>query len=67
MSGPVVLAACTTPPSGILTDPSMYKVTVRWYSMSLICKGWIPGQDFGELGMCYSRWKVVKGVMQPRT
>ena len=32
-----------------------------------ICIGWIPGPDFGALGMCYSHWKVVKGVIQPRT
>ena len=63
----MVLAACTTPPSGILTDPSMYKVTIRWYNLSLICIGWIPGPDFGALGMCSSYWKVVKGVMQRRT
>ena len=29
--------------------------------------GWIPGPDFGALGMCTSHWKVVKGVIQPRT
>ena len=29
--------------------------------------GWIPGPDFGALGMCSSHLKVVKGVMQPRT
>ena len=29
--------------------------------------GWIPGPDFGTLGMCFSHLKVVKGVMQPRT
>ena len=28
---------------------------------------WIPGPDFGALGMFSSHWKVVKGVMQPRT
>ena len=32
-----------------------------------ICKGWIPGPDFGVLGMCSPHWKVVKGVIQPRT
>ena len=45
----------------------MYKVPIRWYNLSLICIGWIPGQDFGALGMCSSHFKVVKGVMQPRT
>ena len=29
--------------------------------------GWISGPDFWALGMCSSHWKVVKGVMQPRT
>ena len=32
-----------------------------------ICIGWMPGQDFGALGVCSSHWKVVKGVIQPRT
>jgi hypothetical protein len=32
-----------------------------------ICIGWIPGPDVGALGMCSSHWKVVKGVIQPRT
>ena len=32
-----------------------------------MCIGWIPGPDFGALGMLSSHWKVVKGVMQPRT
>ena len=32
-----------------------------------ICIGWIPGPDFGALGMYSSYWKVVKGVIQPRT
>lgn len=63
----MVLATCTTPLSGILTHPSIYKVPIRWYNLSLICIGWIPGPDFGALGMCSSHWKVVKGVMQPRT
>ena len=45
----------------------MYKVPIRWYNLSLICIGWIPGPDFGALGMCSSHLKVVKGVMQPRT
>ena len=45
----------------------MYKVPIRWYNLSLICIGWIPGPDFGVLGVCSSHWKVVKGVMQPRT
>ena len=40
---------------------------IRWYSLSLICIGWITGPDIGVLGMCSSHWKVVKGVMQPRT
>ena len=66
-SCPVVLATCITPLSGVLTHPSMYKVSIRWYNLSLICIGWIPGPDFGALGMCSSHWKVVKGVMQPRT
>ena len=66
-SCPVVLATCTTPLSGILTHPSMYNVPIRGYNLSLICLGWIPGPDFGVLGMCSSHWKVVKGVMQPRT
>ena len=63
----MVLATCTTPLSGILTHPSIYKVPIRWYNLSLICIGWIPGPDFGALGMCSSHWKVVKGVIQPRT
>lgn len=63
----MVLATCTTPLSGILTHPSMYKVPIRWHNLSLICIGWIPGPDFGALGMCSSHWKEVKGVMQPRT
>ena len=63
----MVLATCTNPLSGILTHPSMYKVPIRWYNLSLICIGWIPGPDFGALGMLSSHWKVVKGVMQPRT
>jgi hypothetical protein len=66
-SRPVVLATCTTPLSVILTHPSMYKVPIRWYNLSLICIRWMPGPDFGVLGMCSSHWKVVKGVMQPRT
>ena len=45
----------------------MYKVPIRWYNLSLICIGWIPGLDFGVLGMYSSHWKVVKGVIQPRT
>ncbi|OEU11808.1 hypothetical protein FRACYDRAFT_244932 [Fragilariopsis cylindrus CCMP1102] len=45
----------------------MYKVPIGWYNLSLICIGWISGPDFGALGMCSSHWKVVKGVMQPRT
>jgi hypothetical protein len=53
--------------SGILNHPSMYKVPIRWYNLSLICIGWISGPDFGALGMCSSHWKVVKGVIQPRT
>ena len=32
-----------------------------------ICIGWMSGPDFGALGMCSSHWKVVKGVIQPRT
>ena len=32
-----------------------------------ICIGWIPGLDFGVLGIYISHWKVVKDVMQPRT
>ena len=32
-----------------------------------ICIGWMPGPNFGALGMCSSHWKVVKGVIQPRT
>ena len=40
----------------------MYTVPVRWYNLSLIYIGWIPGPDFGALGMCSSHWKVVKGV-----
>ena len=63
----MVLATCTTPLSGMLTHPSMYKVPIRWYNLSLICIGWIPGPDFGALGICSPHWKVVKGVMQPRT
>jgi hypothetical protein len=63
----VVLATCTTPLSGILTSPSMYKVPIRWYRLSLIYIGWIPGLDYWVLGMCSSHWKVVKGVMQPST
>ena len=63
----MVLATCTTPLSGILTHPSIYKVPIRGYNLSLICIGWIPGPDFGALGMCTSHWKVVKGVIQPRT
>ena len=51
----------------ILTHPSMYKVPVRWYNLSLICIGWIPGLEFWALDMCSSHWKVIKGVMQPRT
>ena len=27
----------------------------------------MPGPDFEALGMCSSHWKVVEGVMQPRT
>ena len=61
----MVLAACTTPLSGFLTHPSMYKVPIRCYNLSLICIGWIPG--FWVLGMCCSHWKVVKGVIQPKT
>ena len=57
----------SNPLSGILTHPSMYKVPIRWYILSFICIGWIPGPNFGALGMCSSHWKVVKGVMQPRT
>ena len=45
----------------------MYKVPIRWYNLSFICIGWIPGPDFGVLGMCSSHLKVVNGVMQPRT
>ena len=45
----------------------MYKVPIRWYNLSLICIGWIPGLDIGALGMCSSHLKVVKIVMQPRT
>ena len=37
------------------------------YNLSLICIGWISGPDFGVLGICSSHWKVVNGVMQPRT
>ena len=55
----------SNPLSGILTHPSMYKDPIRWYNLSLIYIGWIPGLDFGALGMCSSHWKVVKGVMQP--
>ena len=66
-SCPVVLATCTNPLSGILTHPTMYKVPIRWYNLSLICIGWIPGPDFGVQGTCSSHWKVVKGVLQPRT
>ena len=62
----MVLATCTNPLSGILTNPSMYKVPIRWYNLSLICIGWIHGLDIGALGMCSSHLKVVKGVMQPR-
>ena len=32
-----------------------------------ICIGWISGTDFGAQCMCSSHWKVVKGVIQPRT
>ena len=64
---PVVLATCTTPLSGIITHPSMYKVPIRWYNLVLLCIGWIPAPDFGVLGMRSSHWKVVKGVIQPRT
>ena len=32
-----------------------------------ICIGSISGPDFGALGMRSSHWKVVKGVIQPRT
>jgi hypothetical protein len=32
-----------------------------------ICIGCIPGPDFGALGMYSSYWKVLKGVIQPRT
>ena len=60
-SGPVVLATCTTPLSDMLSHPSMYKVPIRWYNLSLICIGWISGPDFA------SHWKVVKGVTQPKT
>ena len=45
----------------------MYKVPVRWYNLSLIYIGWIPGLDIGVLGMCSSHWKVVKSVKQPET
>ena len=62
-----IIALGGAPLSGILTHPSMYKVPIRWYILSLICIGWIPGPDFGALGLCSSHWKVVKGVMQPRT
>ena len=44
----------------------MYKVPIKWYNLSFIYKGWIPGPGFGALGMFSSHWKVVKGVMQPR-
>ncbi|OEU10485.1 hypothetical protein FRACYDRAFT_246948 [Fragilariopsis cylindrus CCMP1102] len=27
----------------------MYKVPIRWYNLSLICIGWIPGPDFWAL------------------
>jgi hypothetical protein len=45
----------------------MYKVPIRWNNLSLICIEWMPGPDFEALGMCSSHWKVVEGVMQPRT
>ena len=45
----------------------MYKVPIRWYNVVLLCIGWIPAPDFGALGMRSSHWKVVKGVIQPRT
>ena len=32
-----------------------------------ICIEWIVGPDFGAQDMCSSHWKVVKGVIQPRT
>jgi hypothetical protein len=32
-----------------------------------ICIEWISGPNFGAQGMCSSHWKVVKGVIQPRT
>ena len=32
-----------------------------------ICIGWISGPDFGALGMYSLHWKVVNGVIQPRT
>ena len=62
-----VVLTTATPLSGVLTHPSIYKVPIRWYNLSLIYIGWIPGPDFGALGMCSSHWKVVKSVMQPRT
>ena len=62
--GPVVLATCNTPLSGILTHPSTNQMI---NNLSLLCIGWISGPDFGALGMCSPHWKVVKGVMQPRT
>ncbi|OEU12866.1 hypothetical protein FRACYDRAFT_244139 [Fragilariopsis cylindrus CCMP1102] len=45
----------------------MYKVPIRWYDLSLLCLGCIPGLDFGALSMCSSHWKVVNDVMQTRT
>ena len=44
-----IIALGGAPLSGILTHPSMYKVPIRWYILSLICIGWIPGPDFGAL------------------
>ena len=45
----------------------MYKVPINWNNLSLIRIGWMPGPDSEALGMCSSHWKVVEGVMQPRT
>ena len=35
----------------------MYKNSIRWYNLSLIYIGWIPGPDVGAFDMCSSHWK----------